>query len=298
VAQRALEAAERFHLEVLRAVALTFLAHTHGLLGERAMFEETAKRAMPVLQEHPDLLAELWGSRASASLIEDDIARAWQELLAGREAGPLPTTPGPRWGLHALLATFRNEGGEAACTALRGSPALIQPINRLLLAYADAIRLGREGQAQPAEAAVAAAEVILSRGSWYRNYGRRLVAEAAIAAGWGEPAVWLAESGAFFEQHGQQAAASTCRSLLRKAGGSSAAARPHPEVRPDLRTAGVTEREEEVLRLVAEGLSNKEIGERLYISARTAERHVFSLMNKLGLRTRAQLAAALAAGPR
>jgi DNA-binding NarL/FixJ family response regulator len=47
----------------------------------------------------------------------------------------------------------------------------------------------------------------------------------------------------------------------------------------------------EVLSLVAEGLSNRAIGGRLYVSAKTVEKHISSLMNKLDVRSRAQLAA-------
>jgi DNA-binding NarL/FixJ family response regulator len=48
-------------------------------------------------------------------------------------------------------------------------------------------------------------------------------------------------------------------------------------------SAGVLrQRETEVARLVADGLSNKEIGARLFISERTVESHVRSIMNKLG----------------
>lgn len=50
-------------------------------------------------------------------------------------------------------------------------------------------------------------------------------------------------------------------------------------------------RESEVLELVVEGLSNKEIGERLHISERTAKFHLASIMNKLGADNRAQAAA-------
>lgn len=53
----------------------------------------------------------------------------------------------------------------------------------------------------------------------------------------------------------------------------------------------LSEREREVLRLVADGLSNKEIGRALTISERTARFHVTSILNKLGANTRAQAVA-------
>jgi DNA-binding CsgD family transcriptional regulator len=260
--------------------------------------EAALKEAEPVIRDHPDIAAESWGSNwAIASLIDEDRDRAMKELETAREIGRGTTAPGPRWGLYALLTTLLNRAGETVSDELRASPALIQPINRLLLAYADAIRFGRQGKREEAERLMAVGDVILSPSSWYRHYGRRLVAEAAIEDGWGDSAAWLAEAIAFFEMHGYQASASACRSLLRKAGlAPRAISHRQTGLRTDLQMAGVSEREAEVLFLVAQGLSNREIGERLYISPRTAERHVFSLMNKLGLRTRAQLAAALVAG--
>ena len=54
---------------------------------------------------------------------------------------------------------------------------------------------------------------------------------------------------------------------------------------------GVTGREAEVLRLLGEGLANAAIAERLYLSVRTVETHVSSLLSKLHVEGRGQLIA-------
>jgi DNA-binding NarL/FixJ family response regulator len=56
---------------------------------------------------------------------------------------------------------------------------------------------------------------------------------------------------------------------------------------PDLSV--LTEREREIVGLVAQGLSNDEIAARLYLSPLTAKTHVNRAMTKLGARDRAQL---------
>ena len=53
----------------------------------------------------------------------------------------------------------------------------------------------------------------------------------------------------------------------------------------------LSKRELEVLRLVSEGLTNAEIGARLFISPKTAEHHVGRIYSKLQLRNRTELAA-------
>jgi DNA-binding NarL/FixJ family response regulator len=47
-------------------------------------------------------------------------------------------------------------------------------------------------------------------------------------------------------------------------------------------------RDEEILRLIANGLSNAEIGQQLYISETTVKTHVTHILQKLGLRDRVQ----------
>jgi DNA-binding CsgD family transcriptional regulator/tetratricopeptide (TPR) repeat protein len=59
--------------------------------------------------------------------------------------------------------------------------------------------------------------------------------------------------------------------------------------------AGLTERQAEVLELLAEGMTDSEIAQRLVLSVRTVNRHVSSILDKLGVRSRRDAARRLAA---
>ena len=59
-------------------------------------------------------------------------------------------------------------------------------------------------------------------------------------------------------------------------------------------TGPLAKREVEVARLIAEGLTNKQIGSRLFISERTVATHVRNILNKLGFDSRAQVASWMA----
>jgi DNA-binding NarL/FixJ family response regulator len=86
--------------------------------------------------------------------------------------------------------------------------------------------------------------------------------------------------------------ADACRALLRDTGAvvprRQSALAGVPE---RLRALGVTARELEVLNLVAEGLTSRDIAERLYLSPRTVEKHVERLLDKTGAANRTALAA-------
>ena len=82
-----------------------------------------------------------------------------------------------------------------------------------------------------------------------------------------------------------EAAARGERYLNPKVGARLAAAPPAPSGPPD----GLSERELEVLRLIALGHTNVEIGERLYLSTRTVETHRAHIQQKTRASTRAEL---------
>ncbi len=70
---------------------------------------------------------------------------------------------------------------------------------------------------------------------------------------------------------------------------SEFAARTKRPAGPSTALAELTSREREVMALVAEGLTNAEIGERLFMSPATARTHVSRILTKLGARDRTQL---------
>jgi DNA-binding CsgD family transcriptional regulator len=109
---------------------------------------------------------------------------------------------------------------------------------------------------------------------------RFCAAPAALADGWGDPLRWLAEAEAGFDRRDLPRLAERCRELLKES-------QPNPWV-----AAGITAREADVLRLVADGLANKQIAARLQLSPRTVEKHVESLLRKTGARSRTVLVAA------
>jgi DNA-binding NarL/FixJ family response regulator len=76
---------------------------------------------------------------------------------------------------------------------------------------------------------------------------------------------------------------------------SSGASAPVPTTpHSDQHRSPLTVREAEVLRLVAQGLSSKEVGKQLFLSPSTVNQHISSIFNKLAADTRAQAVAVAA----
>jgi DNA-binding CsgD family transcriptional regulator len=309
LAARSAEMAQRLGLSATRAVALLFAAEARGRMGpDRPAMEAALDLAVQAAKS--DAVVELetqamaWGDcRAMASLIDGNKSGALRELGKAQEYFRIAqsSAPSPSRGLWALLATLDSESSDSgmdACEEVAASSAMVQLVNRAYLNYADAVRAGRQGLADAAAEMMSAGDELLAVSlPWFLHFGQWLVAEEAIAQGWGESPRWLQEAAAFFEGLGQQRLASTCRSLLRKCGVTSKRShRRHPSVPPAFRARGVTGREMEVLSVIGDGLSNREIGVRLYVSPKTVEKHISSLMDKLEVRTRAQLAAMASSG--
>jgi len=77
-------------------------------------------------------------------------------------------------------------------------------------------------------------------------------------------------------------------SITRRLISEFAQLRPKQDGAPKVALAALTPRETQVLRLVAEGLSNPEIAARLVVTEETVKTHVSRVLAKLGLRDRTQ----------
>ncbi len=292
-ARRSADASRRFHLATL-PMALIFEATAHAIRGEELQMEDRIAEAAALAPDDQDVLGCAWGHcRATACLLAGDLGGAHAQMATG--AGLLLSSPAtiapPFLGMWPLLGAVLDREGSDAAARVRAAHGTRHLVVAALLGFADAVLAGRQGLAGDAEAAFAAADRQMGPlVAWYRQYARRLAAEAALADGWGEPVAWLREATAYFAERGDDRVAAACRSLLRRAGAPVPRHRAGDADLPGrLAALGVTEREADVLALVAQGLGNREIAERMFLSPRTVEKHVASLLAKTGLR-RGQLA--------
>ncbi len=152
-------------------------------------------------------------------------------------------------------------------------------------ALADGRVLAAEGDERAAARLTRAVELFGSLGLPFEAGRAQLELSRALAGS--APAVATREGKlavAAFDRLGAAFDADAAGALLRSLGAATGRAWPRG-------ATALTQREQEVLALLAEGCSNAQIAERLVISTRTAEHHVARILSKLDLRNRAEAAA-------
>ena len=237
------------------AVARTVLGAVLGARGEHA-------RGRDLLAAYE--MDHGWICRWAPHLVESDLAL--DDLAAAREHGQRAAARAPMTGMagaraaaaraQALVALAEGDAAGAAELALAAA-AQADSAGAALEAARDRLVAGRALLATDPEAAIAL-----------------LTAAGEQAAGCGAPRV-----------------ADEARLELRRAGvrvGRGGARAPGTEGLDAL-----SPREREIAELVAQGLTNREIAGRLFLSEKTIETHLTRVFQKLGLRSRVQVAAAV-----
>ena len=297
-ARCAAAAGQRFGLGLLVPLAHIIGGLVDAMLGHRDLAVAAFDRARPTMDD--EIEASGRGNLlALAALAVEDRHGALDELARAVVLAPPDSASArsPFRGLHALLLAIEDApGAEDAAADLAAIPVL-DAVAGNYGTLARAVLAGRSGDATEAGTLFATADAGLTAAPWLQNLGRRLVAEAAIADGWGDPATWLHHAHTFFSGTAPELVRA-CRSLLRHSGWSLP--RPDPGVPPALAARGITLRETDVLVLLTRGLSNREIAARLHLSPRTVEKHVERLMGKTETTRRTQLVALMTSlsGPR
>ncbi|HUC60226.1 MAG TPA: BREX system ATP-binding domain-containing protein [Streptosporangiaceae bacterium] len=278
-----------------QALAICAQAFASAIGADRAATELEAERAEQVLPGNPEIHFTAGGlARVTASLFADDLPRALAECAESVTHATRVPANAPRfaWAFYPLLRAITGDDGVSALDEARATSAAAN-WNHGFFAYAEAVLAGRAGDRERASKLADEGQALLAKfAPRWNHLARRLVAPCALADDWGEPAAWLREAAAEFGASGHHRLAGACRSILRQAGHPvPRSPRNHAQVPPQLRRLGITNREMDVFRLVAQGLPNGEIARRLFISPKTVETHVASLVSKTGQTSRRELVA-------
>jgi DNA-binding CsgD family transcriptional regulator len=241
----------------------------------------------PALHDYPATI-ELVLSRAVHALLQGDMETA---KAVSSEGVKLSRKAGDLYQMESMLRNFGMVGmmtgdTNAAKSGFVEALRVARLFDNRLAEYYGLACLGwqaaNSGQARAAARLLGAAEALAMQ------TGARILGPAAELLGKAKESTIAALGTLAFEGEFIAGKQLSRDAALQLALGESDGVGTEPA---DGTVAGpLAKRELEVGRLVAEGLSNKQIGTRLFISDRTVAAHVSNIMNKLGLNSRSQIA--------
>jgi predicted ATPase/DNA-binding CsgD family transcriptional regulator len=288
---RAMSAARESRQLSQLAHALAMASIAENLVGDRASAERFLDEAAVVTAGLDDLTARvsLLQARALKGFFEGDLAEVRSASSEGvrlsRKTGDLYSLEMMlmNLGLTALIAGDLNESKPLFAEALRIAHQIDDRVAQYALLDAFGCLAAGSGQARLAGQLLGAAETVRT------GAGASLIPFLAPLLARAEESAIAALGGSRFEAQlnaGKRLSRSAAVRLALGEPDQTAAATSGQES-----TGPLGERQAEVARLIADGLSNKQIGARLFISERTVDSHVRGILNKLGFNSRAQIAA-------
>ncbi|MEU6788417.1 LuxR C-terminal-related transcriptional regulator [Nonomuraea angiospora] len=287
--ERAVTAAREADLRSLLSQSLSLAAIAANMAGDHPATRRLSEEAHDLAAAIDDLPATLMAlqSRALNGLSDGDLdavrAAASQGVRLSREAGDLYSLGMMLLNLGSamLMTGALDESKPLLAEALRLAHRIDDRVAQHCLLDALGCHAASSGRARLAARLLGAAETVRAgAGASRLPFLARLVARAeeSATAALGEP--------------GFKAGYEAGERLSRDAAIRLALGEPAPAARTVPADAGpLGKRESEVARLVADGLSNKRIAARLFISEHTVDSHVRNILNKLGVNSRAQIAA-------
>lgn len=270
------------HLLVRRALALGELARWPEMLQVLDALGHLPSQPTRQLASAAILRARLAALQGSAN-----DAEAWQAHVDTAQQGRSDLVPVCALVLAAEAAWLRGEADTAAAWAQQG---LAQTESAWLQGQLRQWWRRAGGTLPPPALPLAAPHQAAEAGDWRQAADAWLARASPLEAAWalldGDEAA-LQEAGQLFSRVGAEAGVAVVRQRLQSLGVRG----PYGHARRD--PLGLTRRERQVAQLLAQGLSNPQIAERLHRSERTVAHHVSALLAKLGLRQRSQVAARL-----
>lgn len=262
--------------------------------GFRAMAQREAQSELGVARLAAELAlargdhAAAWEESASVLAEGHGVVPAYELPVLAAAARALADAAVARTPLNGerLDVAAQSTRLEAVLAAVSSWPTAVAwgPVIRAELATAVAAS-GAEDAPEPApawDAAIAATESSLAP-AHLRPYALIRAARVALLAGDRPRAERLVDAGRHEAERFGFGLLVTAADELSLARGHRTTGSAAPGT-----AAPLTEREEQVLALIEQGLSNKQIGERLFISAKTASVHVSSILRKVGASTRTE----------